>query len=75
MCVYVCGHTYDMWRSEDNFEELVLFLHHVGSGNGTLAIRLDGRHLYLLSNLSLGLLPAIFNKNCTKIERQGGTCL
>lgn len=35
-----------LWRTEDNFKELVLSSHHVGSRDQTQAVRLGSKHLY-----------------------------
>lgn len=48
MCVYVWGHVHDtayVQSSEDNFQELVLSLHHMGLKNQTQAISLSTKHL------------------------------
>lgn len=44
-----------VWRSEDNLKELI-FSFHVGPENGTLVLRPDSEHPYLLSHLSLPLV-------------------
>ena len=41
-----------VWRSEASARNPGPSPHHVGSRHSTVAIRLDGRQLYLLSNLS-----------------------
>lgn len=54
-CMYVCGHicgTAYMWKSEDNFQELVLFFNHVGPGAQTQVARSGSRHLYQRSRLT-----------------------
>lgn len=43
------------WLSEDNLEESVLSLHHVGPRDYTQIIRLGGKCLYLQRALSLAL--------------------
>ena len=54
LCIYfvhVCIHaTTCMWKSEDNWMELVLF-HHVGSGNRTQFVRHGDKHFYTLCHL------------------------
>lgn len=39
-----------MWRSKDNPQESVLFIHHVGSRKGTQVIRTGDSCRYLLSH-------------------------
>ena len=41
-----------MQRSEDNLEELVLFLYHMGLRNQTQVTRIGGSCFYLLSDLT-----------------------
>lgn len=41
-----------IWRSDDNFQELVLSFYLVDSGNQTQAIRLGGKGLYALTHLT-----------------------
>ena len=52
----VCAHTRgiraQVWRSEDNHQELVLSFHHLGSGDQTRVDRLGGRDFYPLSHFS-----------------------
>lgn len=38
---------------EGNFEELILSFYWDGSGDGNLAIRISGKHLYPLSYLTI----------------------
>ena len=45
MCVQMCVEV------EDNFQELVLSLYHVGFGTSTQVIKPQGKHLYPLSPL------------------------
>lgn len=47
--VLVCAH---MCKSEDNFPELFLCFHHVGSGVQTQVVRLGSKCLYPLGHLS-----------------------
>lgn len=41
-----------VWRSEDNFWELVLSFYHVGSWNHTEVVRLGGKVLHQWSHFS-----------------------
>ena len=41
-----------MQRSEDIMWELVFYFNHMSSRNGTQAISLDSKHLYMLSHLT-----------------------
>lgn len=38
------------WRSNDDFQEWVLFFYHMGSGDQSQAMRLGSNHLYLLTH-------------------------
>lgn len=40
-----------MWRSKDNSQRLVVFLHHVGSGDQIRVVNLGSKSLYLVSHL------------------------
>lgn len=49
VCMCVCIHiSVYVWRSEDTFQELFFFLHNVGPGYQTQAIRIDSKCLYPL---------------------------
>lgn len=53
LCVRGRGLVYAMallWRSEDSLGLALSFHHHLGPG---IELRLDGRHLYLLSHLTI----------------------
>lgn len=63
--VYLCMYTRataSMWRSENNFWELILSFYHVGPGNETQVIRLCGNCFYPKIYLSGPLLLIIINK-------------
>jgi hypothetical protein len=42
-----------MWGSEDDMQQLVFSMYHVGSRDGTQAARLSDRYLYPLSHHAL----------------------
>lgn len=62
--LFVCGgyegglpphphaYTANIWRSEDKFQSSLCSFQHVGSGNGTQAIRVGRKYLYPLSHLN-----------------------
>lgn len=53
-CIYVdcCVHaTSHVWKSEGNFGESVLYLHHMGSRDQTQVVWHGSRYLYPLSHL------------------------
>lgn len=73
MCVSTCTKPHE-WRSEHAFQESVLSLHHVGSGDRTWAVSHGSKHLYpqiLLTSSTLFFLCSylLFSRHVLVVEK------